>query len=172
MAPKAGTGCWLPVPGPSSSPEPQDDAAPAAAREALGLPLGVERGAQDRQDLADRRVLGHRAVGRIDEGDGGLDVDCRPGRERRVDEDPRSVRTEPVVLAPGVRVRELLERADPGRQVQDAIHPAHGFGDRGGIEEVELRARRHRDLVAGCLREGPQRAAEHPGSPGDQQAQR
>ena len=43
-------------------PESQDDAASAGAREALSLLLGDERGAQDRQDLADWRVLGHGAV--------------------------------------------------------------------------------------------------------------
>ena len=152
-------------------PQSQDDAASAGAGEALGLLLGGERGAQERQDLADRRVLGHRAVRRVDERDGGLDVDRHPGRDRRVDEDPRSVRAKPIVLAPRVRIRELLDRADPGRQVQDAVDVAHGVGDRGGVEEVELLAPGHRQLMARGLREGPQRAAEHAGSPGDQQPQ-
>ena len=153
-------------------PQSQHDAASAGAGEALGLLLGDERGAQDRQDLADRCVLGRRAARRVDERDGGLDVDRRAGRDRRVDEDPRSVRAKPIVLAPRVRIRDLLERADPGRQVQDAVHVAHGVGDRGGIEEVELLVPRHRELMTRGLRERPQCAAEHPGSPGDQQPHR
>ena len=91
-------------------PESQDDASSAGAREPLSLLLGGERGAQDRQDLADRRVLGRRAVRRVDKRDGGLDVDLRAGCDRRVDEDPRSVRAKPIVLAPRVRIRDLVER--------------------------------------------------------------
>jgi hypothetical protein len=56
--------------------------------------------------------------------------------------------------------------------VQDAIDIAHGVGDGGGVEEVELLAPGHRELMAGGLREGPQRAAEHAGSPGDRQPHR
>ena len=153
-------------------PQSQDDAASAGAGEAFSLLLGGERGTQERRDLADRCVLGYRAVLRVDEGDGGLDVDRHAGRNRRVDEDPRSVGAEPVVLAPRVWIRELLDRADPGRQVQYAIDVAHGVGDRGGVEEVELLMPGHRELVARGLRKGLQRAAEHAGSPGDQQPQR
>ena len=152
--------------------ESQDDAASAGAREALSLLLGDECGAQDRQDLADRRVLGHRAIRRVDKRDGRLNVDLRAGRDRRIDEDPRSVRAQPIVLAPRIRIRDLLERRDPGRQVQDAIDVARGVGDRGGVEEVELVAPGHRELMVRGLREGLQRAAEHAGSPGDQQPQR
>ena len=125
-------------------PKSQDDTAPAGASEALSLPLGDERGAQDRQNLADRRVLAHGPVRRIDKRDRGLNVNPRPGRDRRVDEDPRSVRAKPVILAPRVRFRHPVERTDPGRQVQHAVDVARGLGDRGGIEEVELVvSRRH-----------------------------
>ena len=136
-------------------PESQDHAAPAGACEALGLLLSDERRAKDRQDLADWRVLGDRPVRRVDEGDGGLDVDRSPGRNRRIDEDPRRVRTQPIVLSPRLGIRDLVERADPGRQVQDAIHAAHGVGDRGGVEEIELLAPGHLKLMAGGLRERP-----------------
>ena len=53
--------------------------------------------------------------------------------------------------------------------MQDAVDVAHGVGDRGRVEEVELLAPGHRELVARGLCEGPQRAAEHAGSAGDQQ---
>src|SRR5437762_11360616 len=98
-------------------PQSQDDTASPGPGEALGLLLGGERGAQDRQDLADWRVLGNRAVWRVDKCDGGLDVDLSAGGDRGVDEDPRSVRAKSIVLAPRFRVRDLVERADPGRQV-------------------------------------------------------
>jgi hypothetical protein len=89
--------------------------------------------------------------------------------DRRVLEDPRSIRAKPIVLAPRVRIRDLLERADPGRQMQDAIDVAHGAGDRGRVEEIELVVSGHRALMACGVREWPQRAAEHAGSPGDEQ---
>ena len=53
--------------------------------------------------------------------------------------------------------------------MQDALDVAHGVGDRGGVEEVELLAPGHRELMARGLRERPQGLAEHAGSPGDQQ---
>jgi hypothetical protein len=53
--------------------------------------------------------------------------------------------------------------------VQDAIDTAHGVGDRGGIEEIELLVPWHREIMARGLRERLQRAAQHAGSPGDQQ---
>ncbi len=153
-------------------PKPQHDAASAGAREALSLLFGNEGGTQDRQDLADRRVLRHGAVRRVDECDRGLDIDRRTGCDRRVDEDSRRVRAKPVVFAPRVRIRDLLDRADPRRQVQDAVDVAHGVGDSRGVEEVELLVRGHRELVARGVGEGLKGAAEHATSPGDKQTQR
>src|SRR5262249_56393895 len=103
--------------------------AAAGTGEALSLLLGGERGAQELRNLADRRVLGHRAVLRVDERDGGLDVDLRTGRDRRVDEDPRSTRAKPVVLTPRFRIREQLDWTHSRRQVQDPVDVAHGGGD-------------------------------------------
>jgi hypothetical protein len=42
-----------------------------------------------------------------------------------------------------VRIRDLLDRANPGRQVQNGIDVAHGVGDRRRVEEVEGRATPH-----------------------------
>jgi hypothetical protein len=39
--------------------------------------------------------------------------------------------------------------------VQDAVDVAQGVGDPGGVEEVELLARGHRELMARGLRERP-----------------
>jgi DNA-binding CsgD family transcriptional regulator len=153
-------------------PQSQDDAASAGAREAFGLLLGGERRAQDRRDLADRRVLGHRAVRWVDERDGGLDVHLHIARDRRVDEELRCVRAKPIVLAPRVRIRELLEWADSGREVQDTVDVAHGGGDCGGVEEIELLVSGHLELMAGGLREWPQRAAKYARSPRGQEPHR
>jgi hypothetical protein len=102
----------------------------------------------------------------------GWTYDDHAGRDRRVDEDPRSVGAKAIVLAPRVRIRDLIGSADPGRQVQDSIDVAHRVGYRGGIEEVQLLVPGHRDFMARSLREGPQRTAEHAGSPGDQEPKR
>jgi hypothetical protein len=56
--------------------------------------------------------------------------------------------------------------------VQDAIDIAHGVSDGGRVEEVELLVSGSRELIARGRREGPQRAAEHPGSSGHQQSHR
>ena len=96
-------------------PESQDDAASAGVGEALSLLLGGERGAQDRQYLPDRRVLGTGPSGQgRTKRDGGLNVDLRAGRDSRVDENPRSVRAEPIVLAPRVRIEILLRASRSG----------------------------------------------------------
>jgi hypothetical protein len=63
----------------------------------------------------------------------------------------------------------VLERADTGRQVQYRVRVARGIGDGDGVEEVELLAHRHRELMAGRVHERTQRTAEHAGSPSYQQ---
>jgi len=95
-------------------PEAKNDPPPATLREPLGRTLRGERGLQDRGDVRNRRVFGDRAVGGIDERHGGLDVHGDAGRERGVDQDPRGLRAQPVVLPPRLRVPELIEGLDPG----------------------------------------------------------
>src|SRR3954452_11060009 len=91
-------------------PQPKHDAASTGAGEPLRLLLGGKCGSQDRRTLADRRLLGHPSVLGVDERDGRLEVDLYAGGDRRVDDDPRSVRAKPIVLAPRVGMSEQLER--------------------------------------------------------------
>jgi hypothetical protein len=55
---------------------------------------------------------------RIDEGDSRLHVYGDAGSKRGVHQDPRGVCAEAIVIAPGLRVSELLKGFNPRRQVQ------------------------------------------------------
>jgi hypothetical protein len=56
--------------------------------------------------------------------------------------------------------------------MQNAVDVAQSVDDRGGVEQVQVIVRRHRQLVARGSRQGLQRSAEHTRSPGYQQLQR
>jgi hypothetical protein len=65
-----------------------------------------------------------------------------------------------VVLAPGLRVVELVEGLNAGGEVEYRIDILRGGGDRDGVEQVELGAPRRVKLVAGLEREWLERPAE------------
>jgi hypothetical protein len=83
-------------------------------------------------------VLVDFALGRIDERDRRLHVDLRPGHERRVDEQPRGVCPEPVVLPPGVGVASSLAWRNPRSEVVDGLDLEKRFPDAPRVEQIEL----------------------------------
>ena len=144
-------------------------------------PADANRSVSRSAATADRRIGATSPIGvsseavpscGIDERDSRLHVHGDPARERRVNEDARSVCAQAVVLAPGVRVVELVEALDPGGEVEDRVDVVHRGGDCGRVEQVELGATRRMKLVAVLEREWLQRSTEDAAAAGDEQPHR
>jgi hypothetical protein len=65
-----------------------------------------------------------------------------------------------------------VKRPDPRCEVQHGVDVAHGGSDSRAVEQVEFGPRWSPQLVSCRFCQRPQRAAQHPGSTGNQKAHR